>query len=170
MRNLSQLLVLVLVALVAAGTAAQQPAPGAAEPDCATLGGECMEGCEPGFRSIGPSACYDSVCCVRPDQSDPVVVLAEVFAAARSGEVSGLAHLCAPGGDADRDVLRICGLATDETGLEEFSTFFRAGQISGEPTIEGERAAVPFLFGPDGTRPETMNLVQREGLWYLQSF
>ncbi len=36
--------------------------------------------------------------------------------------------------------------------------------------IGGNTAKVPFLFGPDGTQPETMNLIRRGENWYLLSF
>jgi len=53
---------------------------------------------------------------------------------------------------------------------EPFATFFSKGKINGNATIEGDKAQVPILFGPDGTKDETMNLVKKDNKWYLQSF
>ncbi len=52
---------------------------------------------------------------------------------------------------------------------EEFRQCFGKGKISGEVKIEGERASVPILFGPEGTKPETLEMVKVNGLWYLAS-
>ncbi|MBN1945352.1 MAG: hypothetical protein JW797_06715, partial [Bradymonadales bacterium] len=35
-----------------------------AKESCQQIGGTCMEGCEPGYRPVGPYDCFDSVCCV----------------------------------------------------------------------------------------------------------
>ncbi len=38
------------------------------------------------------------------------------------------------------------------------------------PTATAARAEIDFLFGPDGTRKETIKLVKRGEKWYLLSF
>jgi hypothetical protein len=147
-----------------------QDAPDGQPTSCVEAGGECMEGCEPGYRNVGPLNCFDSTCCVAPDQSEPASVVAELFTAARMNDFTSLAHLCAPAEEADGDVQGICGLAADPSGGPEFVQYFAAGSLAGEPTITGDTAAVPFMFGPDGSRSETMNLVRRGEKWFLQSF
>ena len=79
---------------------------------------------------------------------------------------------CDPLGENDSDTQMICDIATDETNREEFIEYFATGKISGEARISrnGAEAEVPFLFGPDGDREETMNLINRDGQWYLSSF
>jgi hypothetical protein len=66
----------------------------------------------------------------------------------------------------------ICDAATDDTNREEFVQYFSAGGITGDAQIspEGDRAEVPFQFGPDGEREETMILVNWDGRWYLFGF
>ena len=104
------------------------------------------------------------------DHGDPVAVLDAVFAAARDGDDSALAGLCDPTGDGDGDTKMICGMKADSDDWGEMEKYFAKGKIDGEASIEGDEAAVPFLFGPDGTRDETMNLIRRDGKWYLSSF
>jgi hypothetical protein len=102
----------------------------------------------------------------------PEDVLQAVFDAARSGDFSGLADLCDPLGENDGDTRIICELATDETNREDFVAYFASGSIADQPQIspDGTRATVPFLFGPDGDQKETMELIKRDGQWYLLGF
>ena len=95
-----------------------------------------------------------------------------IFEAAKSGDFAPLKELCDPLGENDSDTQMICNLATDETNREEFVEYFATGKISGEARISrnGAEAEVPFLFGPDGDNEETMNLINRDGQWYLSSF
>ena len=102
-------------------------------------------------------------------QSDPAEVLKAVFRAAKSGDYRGLAALCS--GEGDGDVKRICDIENQpEAKQEEFKSYFETGKIVGEPQIEGSEAKVKFTFGPDGTKNEEMNLVKKDGKWYLSSF
>jgi len=103
------------------------------------------------------------------DSSDPAAVLQAVFDAARSGDHSQLATLGSSGPDGD--VQMILGVPKgDEKIKTMFVTFFGKGKVVGTPRIQGDKAEVDFLFGPDGKKPETMNLIKEGGQWRLHSF
>ena len=104
------------------------------------------------------------------DQSTPSGTVQILFDAASSKDFAALGNLCDPKGENDGDTRSICALATDDADAEEFVEYFSKGKISGDAVIEGNKAEVPFLFGPDGKREETMRLVQRDGKWYLSAF
>lgn len=105
------------------------------------------------------------------DQNAPENVLNAVFVVAR-GEAapSLLASLCDPFSENDADTRRICdyGKGFDRDG--EFAMFFESGKLNGEPSIDGNFAAIPFLYGPDGQNEDTMQLIRRDGKWYLYQF
>jgi hypothetical protein len=102
-------------------------------------------------------------------QSNPVSVVTAIFTAASTGKVDGLAALIDPT-DADGDAKRIGEAATDEKVKGEFTKYFAKAKIAGVPKIDGDKAEVPILFGLEGTKAETMNMIKRDGKWYLQSF
>ncbi len=104
------------------------------------------------------------------DNSDPVKVVEQIFAAASSGKADALAGLCDPAGSGDGDVKSVCGSKPGDPTWDRFARDFSKGKVEGAPTIEGDTAAVTFLFGRDGTRKETMNLNRVGGKWYLGSF
>ncbi|MBN1944632.1 MAG: hypothetical protein JW797_03105, partial [Bradymonadales bacterium] len=115
--------------------------------------------------------CFDSVCCVPAvDQTSPIPIVQAIFDAAQSEDFTPLAGLCDPADEGDGDTRAICQLAYDTRGAPDFIEYFQKGSVSGEAVIQGDQASVPILFGPDGTRSETMQLIRREGLWYLFSF
>lgn len=101
-------------------------------------------------------------------QAHPGSVAEAIFAAARSENYSGLAVLI--DADADTDSKMIAQVATDKSTQEEFKKYFSKGKVTGEPTVSGETASVNILFGPDGTKEETFQMVQKNGKWYLRSF
>lgn len=105
-----------------------------------------------------------------PDHSDPASVVQAIFYAAQSGDAQYLPGLCDPLGDGDGDTRDICGVAPGDKHWAEFESYFVLGEIQGAPRVAGTAAEVDFLFGPDGTRKETMKLIQRDGKWYLYSF
>lgn len=103
-------------------------------------------------------------------QASPKAVADAIFAAARSGNYGGLAALVDPV-DADGDTKRLAEVMDGgESRHAEFKKWFGKGKVAGEVTIEGDTAEVPITFGPDGTKPQTFNMVRRDGKWYLQSF
>lgn len=104
------------------------------------------------------------------DNSDPVKVVEQIFAAASSGSAAALPGLCDPAGGGDGDVKRVCASKPGDEKWEEFKTYFAKGKVAGPAAIEGDKAAVKFTFGPDGTKEETMNLKQVGGKWYLDGF
>ena len=102
------------------------------------------------------------------DQSTPEKAVEAVFNAARSGDISNLKSLCDPEGENDGDTRRICELS--EADAAEFFEYFKNGKVNGKAEINGNMAAVPILFGPEGKKEETMNVVKRGDKWYLSSF
>ena len=101
-------------------------------------------------------------------QASPGAVAEAIFEAARSGSFSSLPALIDP--DADGDSKRIAEAATNEQTGTDFQLYFSKGKVSGEPTVNGDKASVNILFGPDGTREETLEMVRKNGKWYLVSF
>lgn len=104
------------------------------------------------------------------DFSDPVKVVQAIFDAAKNKDIVILTSLCDPKGENDGDTRRICDVAKDSKKLDEFVLWFSKGKVTGKAIIEDDRARVPFLFGPDGKKKEEMNLIKRDGKWYLYSF
>ena len=103
------------------------------------------------------------------DRSKPESVLQAVFDCAKSGELAKLKILQSSG--ADGDVKRVCSVSGAPANVQaDFRKHFSTGKISGAARIEGNKAQVDFLFGPDGTKKETMNLVKEAGGWFLDSF
>ena len=107
---------------------------------------------------------------VMVDFADPNSVLRAVFTSARLEDFSQLAGLCDPQGENDDDTAAICAITADHENAASFLEWFASGQITGEPVINGDRAEIPFTFGPNGDREETMTLIRRDGRWYLFDF
>jgi PBP1b-binding outer membrane lipoprotein LpoB len=106
-----------------------------------------------------------------PDQSTPKGVAEMVFGAAKSGDYSKLKDLCDASLDTDGDAKHICDVSTGDDELKaQFKEHFSKGTVTGEPVIEGDNAKVDILFGPDGTKKETLNMAKKDGKWYLTSF
>ncbi|MEW5959533.1 MAG: tetratricopeptide repeat protein [Chloroflexota bacterium] len=109
-----------------------------------------------------------------PPVASPESVVQTIFDAAQSGDFAALKTLCDPLGENDTDTQMICELATDETNREKFVQYFASGRISRSAKIKlnqaGGQAEVPVLVGPDGDNEETMELINRDGRWYLYGF
>lgn len=102
------------------------------------------------------------------DQRDPERLMEGIFAAAESGDYTGLEGVCAA--DADGDCKSICSIATaDAKKQEEFKSYFATGLVT-NTEITGDHAHVDFKFGPNGEKEESMKLVLVSGKWYIQSF
>lgn len=106
------------------------------------------------------------------DQTTPKGVAEMIFSAARNGDYGPLKNLCDDALHPDGDSKHICEVATtsDEKLKSSFKEYFSKGKVVGEPTIEGDKAAVKVLFGPDGTKDETFNMMKKDGKWYMVSF
>ncbi|HEU5060106.1 MAG TPA: hypothetical protein VFU21_26420 [Kofleriaceae bacterium] len=104
------------------------------------------------------------------DFTDPKSVTAQIFHAAATGRTQNLRALCDPRGENDEDTARICALTPADPDWPAFRAEFARARLNGEPRVSGDRAALHFVFGPDATRSETMELVQRDGRWYLSAF
>lgn len=104
------------------------------------------------------------------DFSNPKRVLSSVFYAAKEGKSEHLAGLCDPSGNANKYAKRICGQTLNGPDWPAFVKQFKKAKLIGEARIAGDTAMVNFVFGESGTSPETMELIRREGRWYLLSF
>ena len=101
-------------------------------------------------------------------QSNPKALAEAIFNAAQSGSYSSLPALI--DADADGDSKRIALAASDAATAQGFQQYFAKGKVNGEPVINGVKASVNIFFGPDGNKEETLEMVKRDGKWYLQSF
>lgn len=101
-------------------------------------------------------------------QASPRAVAETIFNSAKSGNYDGLAALIDT--EADNDSKMIAQAVVDKKIQEEFKTYFKSGKVVGDPVINGDKASVNILFGPDGDKEETFEMVKRDGRWYLQSF
>ncbi len=97
-------------------------------------------------------------------------VVSAVFFAAQNDESHHLASLCDPKGASNRHVQRICKQSVEGDDWPAFKRQFQNGKLIGEARVSGDRAMVNFVFGPEGTTPETMELVRRNARWYLLAF
>jgi hypothetical protein len=103
------------------------------------------------------------------DQTSPKGLAEGIFAAARGGDLAALAGIAAT--DADGDAKQVAGVGAAEAETQQrFRDHFAKGKVNGDAKVDGDKAEVPILFGPDGTRPETLNMVLVNGVWQLQSF
>jgi hypothetical protein len=113
-------------------------------------------------------------------QSDPQLVMEEIFRAAETEDYSNLHLLCPPDNQNDGDTQKyICEIASgSEANKAEFLSYFKGAKITGPVQYatqpdETETAEVPFWFnhpGGESRSNETMNLVKIDGKWYLTSF
>ena len=104
------------------------------------------------------------------DRTNPTNVLNAVFAAAKSGSCRILNTLFDPIGENDGDTRDICLTTESVAAQKDFVKHFAAGRIIGEPRIKNDRAQIPFVFGSEALRQETMELVRRGQAWYLFQF
>ena len=104
------------------------------------------------------------------DFRDPKSVTASIFYAAESGHTAHLAGLCDPTGASDADTRRVCAVHPGAPDWDSFRDSFAHAHLNGEPRIHGDHATLDFIFGPDGKSSETMELVRRDGRWYLSAF
>jgi len=109
------------------------------------------------------------IACDSEDNLGPEACLNNVFEAAVTEDFSRLSSLCDPMRENDPDTQRICDV-TDETA-ESFIEYFKTGKVVGTPTFAEGKAVIRFEFGPESQlREASMELIQREGKWYLFNF
>ena len=104
----------------------------------------------------------------------PELFMNAIFMAAQKEDYSFLNTLCHPDVDNDGDTQAICDMA-EATPAEqaEFVKYFKNGKLTGRAHFskDGAMAEVPFLFGPNGDKEETMKfIVHTDGAIYLYSF
>lgn len=125
------------------------------------------------------------------DQTDPSNVVNAIFYSARTDNYDLLENLCDPLGEGDGDTKRICGLTnmkkqavqygetvemkkTFDTFKDSFKLATTYGKVEYETSEEGvSTARVPFMFnhpGGESRSSEVLELVKRDGKWYLSSF
>ncbi|MES2773268.1 MAG: hypothetical protein V4722_03740 [Bacteroidota bacterium] len=104
------------------------------------------------------------------DQTTPQGVAEIMFSSAKSGEFAALESLCNAAVDTDGDSKKVCEVAKDKEFQKSYVEYFSTGKVNGEPTVDGDKAEVKILFGADGTKEETLNMVKKDGKWYLASF
>ena len=114
--------------------------------------------------------------------SSPARVAETIFEVANNGKYELLQYLCDPLSENDGDTDCICALSEeyvphrctadndDRPTRDDFIKYFKNGKIRGEIKISNQSASVPIFFGPDGSDTETLELVKRNGKWYLSSF
>jgi hypothetical protein len=103
-------------------------------------------------------------------QKSPKLVMEYIFKAAIENDFSKLRYLCDPYAENDSDVNGICyAEMLIIKGQDRFTSNFSKGRIIGDPIINGDKAKIEFAFGPSSNKLETMNLVNRNGYWYLSS-
>lgn len=105
----------------------------------------------------------------KTDQTNPEDVVKALFEAAKSKNFEMTKNLCDPKGENDGDTRSICELK-DENIKKQFVEYFSNGGVTGKAQINGDKAVVPFKFGPNGQKREEMKLIKRDGKWYLYSF
>lgn len=116
------------------------------------------------------------------NRKTPEKVMQALFKAAKKENPKFLKNLCPPDQSNDGDTECLCALepsyvphgcdedSNNRLPFEEFVKYFKDGRLNGPIEIKEDRAAVPFLFGPNASRKETMNMIRIEGNWYLSSF
>jgi hypothetical protein len=104
------------------------------------------------------------------DFSNPKWTVSSIFYAAQTGDTRHLASLCDPQGEVNEYARRVCDLHVGSPAWKSFVENFEKGTLIGEARISGNHAMVNFAFGPDGARPETMELVRRGDRWYISAF
>lgn len=101
-------------------------------------------------------------------QCNPKDLAEAIFLAAQSGNYKCLASFI--DADADNDCKRIVLAVSDSGTSKQFQKYFSKGKVIAEPIVNGDKAYINILFGPDGTQEETFELVRKDNKWYLHSF
>jgi hypothetical protein len=102
--------------------------------------------------------------------STPEKVIETIANAAKTSVYEPLQQLCNDAIKTDRDTKRLCSLATDKKGADEFNQTFASLKTDGVPEITGDNAKVNVTFGPDGKLKETMKMVKVDNKWFLEGF
>jgi serine/threonine-protein kinase len=103
------------------------------------------------------------------DRTDPESVVESIIWAARTGKTDHLPSLCLPG-VGDGDVREVCAVTTDSPKWPSFVDFFSSAEVIGAMRGPGG-ARVGIRLGPmAGRDEETIELVERGGQYYLESF
>ncbi len=104
-------------------------------------------------------------------QKNPVDLLNYIFESTKNRDFKNFRYLSDPYTEIDNSVKLICYAEILSTRQQEnFITDFENGRIIGKPKIKNNTAEIEFAFGPYSDKLEVMNLVNRNGLWFLKSY
>ncbi len=105
-------------------------------------------------------------------RDNPVWLVEKIFEVANTGAYYELYNLCDPMEENDGDTKSICQIANaTEEEQSAFSGVFGTGTVTGEVIyVTKITAKVPVTFGYDSEVNEEMNVILRDGKWYLYSF
>ena len=104
-------------------------------------------------------------------QKDPVSVMNYIFNSLKKGDFSKFRNLCDPYGENSNSVNSFCyAEILMEKEQNDLKSEFENGRVVGKAKIKGDKAEVEFAFGPSANRLEKMELVNRNGFWYLSRF
>ena len=104
------------------------------------------------------------------DFSSPGNVLQAVFSAAKSGDFFELKGLCDPLKKNDGDTSDICEINKKHPDKNQFIEDFKLARLQGAVHVLGNRAKVPFVYGPKADKKEVMHLIKRKTKWYLYKY
>lgn len=107
-------------------------------------------------------------CAYSQTQTDPKLVVLEIFKAAQTGDFTKLSGLCDPQGQSDGDAKLICNMIHEtESDQKLFTADFAKGRIVGKTVYKENFASIKIKFGKNGIEEETIVLVKRDELWYI---
>jgi hypothetical protein len=103
---------------------------------------------------------------------NPIWLVEWIFEIANTAEYYLLYDLCDPMEENDGDTRSICQIAeATEEEQNAFSGIFGPGTVTGDVIYTSKTTAkVPITFGYDSEVNEELNVVLRDGKWYLLSF
>jgi hypothetical protein len=103
-------------------------------------------------------------------QKSPENVMKYIFDSAKKGDFSNFRYLCDPYGENDSDVNQFCNIELlSDKKKDQFRKEIENGRIMSKAKIENDKAEIEFAFGQSSNKLEKMIMINRNGLWYLQS-
>ncbi len=103
-------------------------------------------------------------------QKNPKTLMNYIFKSAKKGDFSNFRYLCDPYAENDTDTKAMCFIEMQSQKQKELIiSSLGNGRIMGEPKIKGDKAEIEFAYGESSSNLDTMNLINRNGFWYLSS-
>ena len=104
-------------------------------------------------------------------QKTPEGLMSYIFESIKAREFTNFRYLCDPYAENDSDVNAFCYVEIlSKESKEELFNNFKNARLIGDTIVNGDRAAVEFAYGPYTDKLESMELINRNGFWYLLSF